>query len=202
MAEPSRTLTVGDITDAILRAGEDRDALIARIRHWTREGLLQTVDDRRSGTGHHRQYPLSAVLVAAVLNVLVDMGFQAGPLRGLLREPRHPPTASAQTREKSLRFRQQIRDSFLGFFLNPAADLWYKISYFRAGEYSPAIGLQLTEHRFVRDPDAKHQTESSGDVILSINLRQIFGDIRGDDLLADLRAEAHRRLDQRKPERA
>ena len=65
-------------------AAPDRDALIARIRHWTREGLLETVGDLHPGTGRPKGYPWSAVYDAAVLNALADHGVQVGSMYSIL----------------------------------------------------------------------------------------------------------------------
>lgn len=225
MTEPSRTLTVGEIADAILRPGGDRNALIARIRHWTREGLLQSADERRSGTGHYRRYPLAAVLDAAVLRVLANMGLQAGPLRQLMGAP---------NRQRGERI-QDVRDGFLEAFLSPR-DFWWEVSYaenpepelfryrYRFGyavkhppddvsvdyedelpefdepPYPPEFNdeqIEAMSREALEGPAPERPAEWSPDIVLAINLTRIFKRIRGDDLRADLRDEAHRRLDQR-----
>jgi hypothetical protein len=50
--------------------------MIERVRHWTREGLLEPVDTLLTGTGHHRRYPEEAAFSVLVLNTLANFGVQ------------------------------------------------------------------------------------------------------------------------------
>jgi hypothetical protein len=55
-----------------------------RLRHWARMGLLAPVGETNPGTGFHRRYGEDAIVRAAVLNVLADMGYKVTALdRGL-----------------------------------------------------------------------------------------------------------------------
>lgn len=59
--------------------GPDPDGLkaasiVARIRHWTREGLMAPAGVRNPGTGRHRRYAAERVVDAALLNVFADDG--------------------------------------------------------------------------------------------------------------------------------
>jgi hypothetical protein len=77
-------LTVSQIANRIAADGADKAALIERLRHWTREGLLAPSGDRNPGTGRRRLYEDSAVFDAAILNSLADSGFQLVQQRNLL----------------------------------------------------------------------------------------------------------------------
>jgi hypothetical protein len=84
-------LTVGQMADEIRSTRDtppDRDALIARIRHWTRERLLETLGEQHPGTGRPKGYPWSAVYDAAVLNVLADHGVQVASMHAILHSAR------------------------------------------------------------------------------------------------------------------
>lgn len=80
-------LTVGELADLILKPGGDRNAVIARIRHWTREGLLKTTGNQRPGTGRPRNYESNFTpYTAALLNVLADQGLQVSFMHTILAE--------------------------------------------------------------------------------------------------------------------
>jgi DNA-binding transcriptional MerR regulator len=72
-------ITAGDIARRIARQGDDHQALVERVRHWTREGLLRAGTtladlDLHPGTGRYRLYDEEQIYRAAVLNALVKEG--------------------------------------------------------------------------------------------------------------------------------
>src|SRR5262249_40811128 len=67
-------LSSGEIADRIARSPEELPAIRERLRHWTREGLLVPIGDRKPGSGKHRRYETPALLDAAILNILADHG--------------------------------------------------------------------------------------------------------------------------------
>ena len=67
-----QAVTVGEIA-ARLKGGP---ALVAKIRHWTREGLLQPRPMELRGTGRHRLYDPDTAYLACVLDVVSGMGVQ------------------------------------------------------------------------------------------------------------------------------
>jgi len=69
---PTLTLTVSEIAERIRRPHEDLRIAGDRIRNWTREGLLEPVGEKNPGTGKVRRYPESALLDAALLQVITD----------------------------------------------------------------------------------------------------------------------------------
>jgi hypothetical protein len=75
------TLTVRDLANRIHRRDEDPSAVIERIRHWTREGLLIPRGEKNPGTGRHRKYPETALEFALILNELADLGIHVGAAR-------------------------------------------------------------------------------------------------------------------------
>ena len=71
-------ITVSEIAERLSDDVSQRAALVERLRHWTREGLLVPMGDRNPGTGRHRVYEDSTAFDAAILNALADQGFQVG----------------------------------------------------------------------------------------------------------------------------
>jgi DNA-binding transcriptional MerR regulator len=78
------TLNVSDIAERIAKPGMDKAAIVERIRHWTREGLLQPAGEKNPGTGRRRRYDGAALADAVVLNELAGLGFQVNLLRTIL----------------------------------------------------------------------------------------------------------------------
>ncbi len=74
-------LTVSQIAERMGASGADRTALIERLRHWTREGLLAPIGDRNPGTGRHRTYDESILDEVAILNALADQGIDVAAQR-------------------------------------------------------------------------------------------------------------------------
>jgi hypothetical protein len=70
-------LTVRDIAKRIRRDDEDLEVVVARLRNWTKEGLLQFSGDKHPGTGRARLYPEGAVIDALVLGGLTAIGIPA-----------------------------------------------------------------------------------------------------------------------------
>jgi hypothetical protein len=70
-------LTVRDIAKRIRRDDEDLEVVVARLRNWTKEGLLQFSGDKHPGTGRARLYPEYAVIDALVLGGLTAIGIPA-----------------------------------------------------------------------------------------------------------------------------
>jgi DNA-binding transcriptional MerR regulator len=70
----SRALTVSDLAEALAPIAPDVAGTIQRIRHWTREGVLQPIAFAHSGPGKHRRYSPAAIYSAAVLHVLTIAG--------------------------------------------------------------------------------------------------------------------------------
>jgi hypothetical protein len=75
-------ITVRDIAKRIRRDDEDLQAVINRLRNWTKEGLLQFLGDKHPGTGKSRLYPERAVVDALVLSALTAMGIPAVRIGG------------------------------------------------------------------------------------------------------------------------
>jgi hypothetical protein len=77
------------VGDLVLLAGvpEPMMPLMSeRIRHWTREGLLEPVDTLLTGTGHHRRFGPDAAFNVLVLNVLADFGVQLAAKKKAIEE--------------------------------------------------------------------------------------------------------------------
>jgi hypothetical protein len=66
-------LSVSELAERVRRPGEDIPALIARLRNWTKEGLLTPEGDPHPGIGRSRLYPETAVADARALVVLADV---------------------------------------------------------------------------------------------------------------------------------
>jgi DNA-binding transcriptional MerR regulator len=83
------TLTVSDIAERIRRPHEDLRIAGDRIRNWTREGLLVPAGEKNPGTGKVRRYPETALIDAALLQVITDCTGVAAVAAGeLLKEAR------------------------------------------------------------------------------------------------------------------
>ncbi len=68
-----------------LASRPDEVGLVARrIRHWTNEKLIETVGDRHSGKGRHRQYSLAGIVTAALLWELSKYNLPVGVLEKIL----------------------------------------------------------------------------------------------------------------------
>jgi hypothetical protein len=68
---------VREIASRIRRDDEDLDAVINRLRNWTKEGLLAFLGNKHPGTGKSRSYPEYAVIDALVLTALTATGIPA-----------------------------------------------------------------------------------------------------------------------------
>ncbi len=77
-------LTVSEIAERIAKPDANKAAIIERLRHWTREGLLIPLGEKNPGTGRARTYADESLIDAAVLNILADMGLRVGFLRNVL----------------------------------------------------------------------------------------------------------------------
>jgi hypothetical protein len=73
--------TVAEIADLIRLPHVERAAIVERLRHWGKEGLLAPVGQRNPGTGRPNAYEVTAVYDAAILNTLADSGLPIGRLR-------------------------------------------------------------------------------------------------------------------------
>lgn len=65
---------------------ERRATLVERIRHWTREGLIQPIGKKNPGTGRHREYDANVLFDVAVLNLVANLGLQVGQQKIILKE--------------------------------------------------------------------------------------------------------------------
>lgn len=70
-------ITVKDLARWVSRPAEDQGVVIARLRNWTKEGLLSPVGEPNPGTGRARLYDDGAILRALVLTALSDLGVPA-----------------------------------------------------------------------------------------------------------------------------
>jgi DNA-binding transcriptional MerR regulator len=81
-------LTVSEIAEMLEQVPERQRTLVERIRHWTREGLLQPIGEKNPGTGRHREYEADIVVYVAVLNLLANLGLQLSHQREALKTVR------------------------------------------------------------------------------------------------------------------
>jgi DNA-binding transcriptional MerR regulator len=68
------SLTVREIADRLSGRGLEPSLVQERVRHWTREGLLELTGETHPGTGRKRLYGVNALFEAAILNELADLG--------------------------------------------------------------------------------------------------------------------------------
>ena len=64
--------TVSDIAQKIRRPDEELSQAIARVRSWTREGLLRPSGKTNTGTGKPREYSKEAVVDAFLIDTFVQ----------------------------------------------------------------------------------------------------------------------------------
>jgi DNA-binding transcriptional MerR regulator len=95
---PKPMLTVSEIAERLAGRREERLALVERIRHWTREGLITPIGEKNPGTGRHREYHEDVLPDVALLNRLARAGIQVSVLRHILNYVHH---AKSQTRRRS-----------------------------------------------------------------------------------------------------
>jgi hypothetical protein len=82
---PLMPLTVSEIAQVLAETSERQAALVERIRHWTREGLLEPRGEKNPGTGRHREYENAVLVEVAVLDALADLGMQVGQQHTVLK---------------------------------------------------------------------------------------------------------------------
>ena len=64
--------TVSDIGQKIRRPDEELGQAIARVRNWTKEGLLRPFGKANTGTGNAREYSEEAVVDAFLIDTFVQ----------------------------------------------------------------------------------------------------------------------------------
>jgi DNA-binding transcriptional MerR regulator len=77
--------TVSEIAEILADAPGIEPALIERIRHWTREGLIQPIGLKHPGTGRHREYEDRVLLEVSVLEALAGLGLKVGQQQTALK---------------------------------------------------------------------------------------------------------------------
>ena len=66
----TKSLTVGEIAERIREPDETLEAVIERLRAWTKEGLLKPTGRKKTGRGRKRRYSEEAIVAAAILSRL------------------------------------------------------------------------------------------------------------------------------------
>jgi hypothetical protein len=97
-------LTGKEIAERIAASDADIASSVERVRHWTREGLLELVGDRNPGTGRKRLYDEQALTTARILNALASFGVGIG-LTG--KDYFHTAFALAKDAAKTIEQRKQ-----------------------------------------------------------------------------------------------
>jgi DNA-binding transcriptional MerR regulator len=77
--------TVSEIAEILADAPGSEPALIERIRHWTREGLIQPIGLKHPGTGRHREYEDRVLLEVSVLEALAGLGLKVGQQQAAIK---------------------------------------------------------------------------------------------------------------------
>ena len=70
MTTSTTILTAGEIAQYIQRPDEPLGAAIARFRNWEKTGIIKATGDANPGTGHKKQYNVSTLLEAVLLQEL------------------------------------------------------------------------------------------------------------------------------------
>lgn len=79
----TRSLKVGDLAAMLASTASDPESIIERIRHWTREGVLQPIASENAAPGKHRHYDKASAYCAKVLNAMADLGLPVSQSRFL-----------------------------------------------------------------------------------------------------------------------
>jgi hypothetical protein len=93
-----QTFTVGEMAERIKRPGEATEAAIYRLQNWTKERIIQPIEETRPGTGKRRLYSRESLVDALLVQLLTDaMGAPAlkvAPQLQALRKyiPEKPPS--------------------------------------------------------------------------------------------------------------
>jgi hypothetical protein len=66
----------------------ERDALVERIAHWTRERLLAPLGRQNPGTGRHRRYSDAAVIDVMILDAMANLSVPIETMRFTLFQVR------------------------------------------------------------------------------------------------------------------
>ncbi|MGB9389009.1 MAG: hypothetical protein WCB70_03295 [Xanthobacteraceae bacterium] len=77
--------TLSEIAEILADTPESKPALSERIRHWTREGLIQPIGLKHPGTGRHREYENFVLLEISVLEALAGLGLKVGQQQAALK---------------------------------------------------------------------------------------------------------------------
>jgi MerR HTH family regulatory protein len=81
-----RSLSTAELVTVISAIARDPGMISERLRHWTREGLLDPIGGRHPGSGVHRRYSEETAVRAAVLSRLADMGFRVTALEAKMHD--------------------------------------------------------------------------------------------------------------------
>jgi DNA-binding transcriptional MerR regulator len=81
-------VAVSEIAELIVPPGAGRAAVIERLRAWADAGLLKPAGELNPGTGRHRVFLDTEILVAALLNTLADAGVTVGKQRNIIEQVR------------------------------------------------------------------------------------------------------------------
>jgi DNA-binding transcriptional MerR regulator len=76
--------TLKQVSERIASRKEDVDLVARRVRHWTNEKLIDTVDKPHSGKGRHRRYHQEGLMIAAILWELSRYDVPIGVLEKIL----------------------------------------------------------------------------------------------------------------------
>lgn len=84
-----KTFTVGEMAERIKRPGEGTEAAIYRLQNWTKEKIIQPIEETRPGTGKRRLYSRASLVDALLVQLLTDaMGMPALKIASQLHELR------------------------------------------------------------------------------------------------------------------
>jgi DNA-binding transcriptional MerR regulator len=67
-----QTFTVGEMAERIKRPDEATEAAIYRLQNWTKEKIIQPIDETRPGTGKRRLYSRRTLIDALMVQLLTD----------------------------------------------------------------------------------------------------------------------------------
>ena len=128
-------MTLSEMAERIRGEGDDHAALVAKLKTWVKEGLIEAVGEKNPGTGNRRTYDEQALINAAVLHAVSSQaGMSATRAAGF----------SALFKASHSYFRRSTKDKYVAIAIKG-----------RAAEIGTADAGQLSRH-LAGSPYAAH----------------------------------------------
>jgi DNA-binding transcriptional MerR regulator len=113
--------TVSEIAQQVKPGASEteRNVLVERIAHWTREHLIAPLGRQNPGTGRHRRYADAAVVDVMILDAMANMGVPIETMRFTIFQVRES-LRTGEWREKPFLEIDRFPGGQLAAYLTPA----------------------------------------------------------------------------------